>query len=478
MIVPGYFLPESFTAAEVASLDFGRVQVQVPVLTPALTGEVIGSITRARDRYLATLPIHAILGVIDRAVARWLDPEYPLREMAKTALPEVTGLSQPMIASTLPKMLEGYRRDRLLRLLEDELGDPLVLDGFRPRAGGYSRVFGPKLITHVFSGNIPALAVPGLISALLVKSASLAKASSEEPIFPALFARSLAEEDPRLGECLAVLWWKGGDEALEEIVFSRADVVVAYGTDRAMESIRTQVKGRFIRHGHKLSFGIIGREALSNAEQVAQDAAYDVSLFDQQGCLSPHLFYVEEGGAISPEGFAHALTNAMEVLEQRLPRGRISREEALKVLQLRGAYEFKEIAGKGVIVYAGEGMAWTVIYEEDPTFLPSCLNRTVRVKPVKDIFEVLDLVAPFRPYLSTAGLAVSPDRLVPLADGLGRLGVSRICPIGRMQHPPISWHHDGRFQILDLLRWVDLELDTGCWMLDASLPSSSPTSNI
>lgn len=457
MIVPGYFLPDPLKAVEVASLDFGRVQVQVPVLTPALLGEVIDTITEARDRYLATLSIYTIIDTIDRTITRWLDPGYPLRKMAKTALPEVTGLSQPMIASTLPKMLEGYRRDRLLRLLEDELGDPLILDGFRPRAGGYSRVFGPKLITHVFSGNIPALAVPGLISALLVKSASLAKASSEEPIFPALFASSLAEEDPRLGECLAVLWWKGGDEALEEIAFSHSDVVVAYGTDEAVESIRAKVKGRFIGHGHKLSFGIVGREALLSLEEVAEKAAYDVSLFDQQGCLSPHLFYVEEGGAIGSEGFAEALANAMAELEKRLPRGRISPEEAGAILQLRGSYEFKEIAGKKVIVYAGERMAWTVIYEADPTFLPSCLNRTVRVKPVEDIFRVLDLVAPFGPYLSAVGVAVSPDRLVPLADGLGRLGVSRICPIGRMQHPPIRWHHDGRFQILDLLRWVDLE---------------------
>ena len=457
MIVPGYFLPDPFKAVEFASLDAGSVQVQVPIFTPALLGEVISAITETRDRYLATLPVHAILDVVDRTVARWLDPGYPLRRMAEAALPQVTGLSPPMIASTLPAMLEGYRKAPLLKLLEAELGDPLVLDGFRPRAGGYSRVFGPRLITHVFSGNIPALSAPGLISALLAKSASLAKASSQEPIFPALFARSLAEEDPRLGECLAVLRWKGGDETLEEIAFSRSDVVIAYGTDEAMESIRTRVKGRFIGHGHKLSFGIVGREALSDLEEVAGKAAYDVSLFDQQGCLSPHLFYVEEGGAVGPEEFANGLAKVMEELEKRLPRGRISLEEAGAILQLRGSYEFKEIAGEDVAVYAGQGTSWMVIYEADPTFLPSCLNRTVRVKPIKDIFEVLDLVVPFGPYLSAVGVAVPPDRLIPLADGLGRLGAGRICPIGRMQHPPIGWHHDGRFQLLDLLRWVDLE---------------------
>ncbi|MFN3477272.1 MAG: acyl-CoA reductase, partial [Candidatus Methylomirabilales bacterium] len=198
MIVPGYFLLDPLKAVEVTSLNFGRVQVQVPVLTPAFLGEVIGTLTEARDRYLARLPIPGILEVVDRAIARWLDPGYPPRKLAEAALPEVTGFSPPMVASTLPKMLEGYRGDRLWKLLESELGDPLALDGFRPYAGGYSRAFGPRLVTHVFSGNIPFLAAPGLILTLLAKSASLAKASSEEPIFPALFARSLAEEDPRL----------------------------------------------------------------------------------------------------------------------------------------------------------------------------------------------------------------------------------------------------------------------------------------
>lgn len=457
MIVPGYFLPDPLKAVEVTSLDFGRIQVEVPVLTPALLAEAIEAITEARDRSLARLPLHGILDVVERALARWLDPGYPPRKLAEAALPEVTGFSPSMVALTLPKMLEGYRKEQLFRLLEEELGDPLILDGFRSRAGGYRRAFGPRLVTHVFAGNIPFLAAPGLIFTLLAKSASLVKVSSEEPIFPALFARSLAEADPRLGECLLVLWWKGGNEALEGIAYTRADVVVAYGTDQALESIRALVKGRFIGHGHRLSFGIVGREALSNAKQVAQDAAYDVSLFDQQGCLSPHLFYVEEGGALRPEEFANLLAQAMEELGKRLPRGRVSPREALAIQQLRGSSEFKEIAGKEVIVYAGERMGWTVIYEADPTFLPSCLNRTVRVKPIKDVFQVLDLAAPFGPSLSAVGVAVSSDRLIPLADGLGRLGANRICPIGRMQHPPIGWHHDGRFQILDLLRWVDLE---------------------
>jgi hypothetical protein len=63
----------------------------------------------------------------------------------------------------------------------------------------------------------------------------------------------------------------------------------------------------------------------------------------------------------------------------------------------------------------------------------------------------------WRLYLEAAGVAVDPTRLVDLGELLGRAGVSRICPIGTMQTPPLSWRHGGRPRIADLVRWVGVE---------------------
>lgn len=459
MIVPGYFLPSSVEPGQLLHLDFGGVTVEVPRPEPSLLTSVLDAISLARDQDLAKRPVLDILEAVDGVVARWLDPDSSPRRLAEAALPATTGLSPQMVAHGLTAMLEDYRKCSLWRVLEAELRDPLVLDEFRPRASGQSRAYGPRLITHILSGNIPALGAPSLIYALLAKSASLVKGASEEPVFPALFARSLAEADPRLGECVAVFWWRGGDEALEEVAFSKSDLVIAYGGEETIKSVRARVPGRFVGHGHKLSFGVIGREALSSVGELAEKAAYDVSLFDQQGCLSPHLFYVEEGGLVSPGVFAGVLAAKMEALHRRLPKGRTSSDEAAAISLLRGSYEFRAIAGEDVALYHSEGTAWTVLYEQDPTFIPSCLGRTIRVKPVKDALDVLPLVAPFGQYLSAVGIALPSERLLRLADELGRLGVARICPIGKMQHPGAGWHHDGRFQILDLLRWATLETE-------------------
>ncbi len=104
-----------------------------------------------------------------------------------------------------------------------------------------------------------------------------------------------------------------------------------------------------------------------------------------------------------------------------------------------------------------EGTAWTVISEEDPAFVPSCLNRVVRVKGLADLSELADLVRPFARHLQSVGTAIARERLESLAETLAALGVCRFCSIGEMPHPPLSWHHDGGHSLLPLLRWVGIE---------------------
>ena len=36
-------------------------------------------------------------------------------------------------------------------------------------------------------------------------------------------------------------------------------------------------------------------------------------------------------------------------------------------------------------------------------------------------------------------------------------GVTRVCPLGQMQNPPLTWRHDGRPALGDFVTWVDWE---------------------
>ena len=57
----------------------------------------------------------------------------------------------------------------------------------------------------------------------------------------------------------------------------------------------------------------------------------------------------------------------------------------------------------------------------------------------------------------TVGIAASPEQLYRLADGLGQAGVTRISALGRMTAPEAGWHHDGRFNLLDLITLTEIE---------------------
>jgi hypothetical protein len=456
--------------AERHTLSFPGLEIELPRLTPEALDAQLERLATARDRYLAQLPVRRIVTLLDRVASRWLEPASVYRREAEGLLPAITGYAEPAVRKGLASFMALLREENLLRLLEDELPRPAVLDGFVPRgrSGGETRAFGPRLTVHVWSGNVPGLPAQSLVSALLVKSASLGKVASHEPLFATLLAESIAEVDARLAECLAVTYWPGGEDSLEAVAFGRADAVIAYGSERAIEQIRGRVPAaaRFVPYGHKLSFGAIGREALT-VDRIADTvdrAAYDVVKYDQQGCLSPHLFYVEADGQTSPREFGAALSARLDEYSAAIPRGRLSLEEAASLAAVRQRYELRELAGESVALF--DGVGGTVLFDSEPRFEASCLNRTIYLKPVRDIVaDVPVLARQVRRYLQTCGVAADPERTRALAAGLGRLGLDRVCPLGRMGDVASNWHHDGRFTLLELLRWTDLEPDAsaGRW---------------
>jgi hypothetical protein len=427
-------------------------------LSPAELQGVIDQLLTAREYSLVHRSVQSILSSLDRTIHLWLDPSSPERREAEASLPTETGLSAEMIRHTLPLIFQEYRAEHLEFLLRDELGDLHALDTFVPVPGGRRKAYGPNLITQVLAGNLPGAGLDGVIFALLVKSASLVKASSSASLLPLLFARSLARVDPDLGACLAVVTWPGGQAVLEDIAFSRADIVLASGADESLAAIRQRVRGKFIGYGHKVSLGVIGKERLSDAQDLAQRAACDVVLFDQQGCLSPQLVYVEEGGAVTPHEFAALLAQALERWQNILPRGRVTLEASAVIQRIRDEAEWQALAGKSVALYTSPGgTAWTVIYEADPLFVPSPLHRTVRVKPLASLAQLEVLLAPWRMYLEAVGIAFDAGRRLEVEERLGRSGVSRICPLGTMQTPPLNWRHGGRPRLAELVRWVGVE---------------------
>ncbi len=466
-MIEAFHLP-ALPGAPTTTWSYGKgadaFEVRVPRLTAALLREQVRALGDARAEHLAGRPVASVVEVVDRVAARFLDPADPLRRTAERALPAMTGYSPGMIRLVLDRMAADWRAAPLRELLRSEFGDPRVLDGFAPtgRGGAERMAVGPRLVAHVFSGNVPGVAVTALVRALLLKAAALGKTAVGEPLLAALFARGVAEADPGLGACLAVTYWPGGDDEIERAALEAADAVVVYGGAEAVAAVRerTPQGTRFLGYGPKISFGVVGRAALAGdaAARAARGAALDASTFDQQGCVSPHLFYVEEGGEVNPREWAGLLAREMEAVERELPRGTLAPRESSSIRQLRAVAEFAQAGGGGTELHASrEGTAWTVIHDPDPAFAASCLNRVVRVKPVGSLDEVAERVERFAPFLQTVGVAADPGSTRALAASLARIGAARVAALGNMAWPPQTWHHDGRPPLRDLVRWCDLE---------------------
>ncbi|MDP2971107.1 MAG: acyl-CoA reductase, partial [Deltaproteobacteria bacterium] len=297
----------------------------------------------------------------------------------------------------------------------------------------------------------------------LVKSACLGKVARGEPTFAPLYLKTIEEIDPEMAECMAVLYWQGGEEEIEASLFEQADAVVLFGGVETCRSLLEKIPRRIktLVHGHRLGFGVIGQQRLNRQglERLAEAVALDCSMFDQQACLAPHVYYLEKGGEVSPKEFCQAVAVAMETLNQRMPRGRISSGEASAIHQLRAAYEFRELNGEEVLVLASSfGTDWTVVYEKDPgAFSPSPLNRFIRIYGVEDIFQVPPTLKPISPFLQNAAVAIGDEREKEFISILGELGVARITSPGKMSVPSMMWHHDGISPLASLLRWCDME---------------------
>jgi hypothetical protein len=455
------FIPEDELLTKTLTFtNHGRqVDLTMPLLEPALVTRTIGQLREHQRHSISQLRVGEIVEVIDEAVHLWLKPSYEKRQLAEEWLPVITGYDHEMIRLFLSRYFRQFRKESLLRMIDEDFSNPLVLDEFRPRkAGGLTKAYGPELITHIFSGNVPGLPMWSLVSGMLVKSAALGKVSSSEPLFPVLFAKTIEEVCPDLGRNLAIVWWKGGQEELEQAAYDVSDAVIAYGSEETTQAISKKLppRTRYFVHGHKVSFGVITEEALqtTKASETAQLAAFDASWFDQQGCLSPHLFFVECGGRFSPRDFAQMLAQEMARFEHKLPRADLSAEESHAILQARTKAEFDV---NTEVLFSEEGTAWTVLYRETNTFLFSPLNRFVSVIPINQVEEIPTYLRPVQNLLQTAGIAASPIKFRKLTNILGQCGVNRICALGQMPQPQSGWHHDGRLNLADLVRWTDVE---------------------
>ena len=184
----------------------------------------------------------------------------------------------------------------------------------------------------------------------------------------------------------------------------------------------------------------------------ARRLARDVCAYEQQGCVSPRLVFVVGGDV---QHFAELLALGLEEETQRQPPPDLAEAEAIAIRNLRAEREFDRGASRGLLTSEPD-LRWTVLVDREPHLGVTSLPRVVHLCTIRDVGDLLTALQPLSGHIQAVGYAGGAG-VEELAEGAASLGASRVAPFGQVAWPPVDWRHDGRHQLIPLLRWTDWE---------------------
>jgi hypothetical protein len=391
----------------------------------------MSGLKRLREMRLALRP-ERVIPALDRALEALRDPSSSVRARLRE---EQHVFSSAVLDRGCELGLRAWSAAALTELRAREIGPNDSV---------------PEVTAVWLAGCIPTAAFAPLVHALLAGSAVYAKPASADRVSPALFRDALLEADQEVGRALEL----GEDPR----VLEEADAVVAHGRDETVAELRRRVPVNrpFIGHGHKISVAVVGSEI--DIEEAARGVAFDVALYDGRGCLSPAYVLVEASHPERTASFARALAAELGRLEETLPRGQLEPGEEAWVHELRARAAVRESTE---LLAPDTGTSFTVILEPAGARPAPGTLRTVPVIPVSDVESAVDWCATLAPHLSSVGQGGFGTRSERLVEAAARGGGSRVCPLGRLQLPPIDWHSDGVAPLAALVRRIDVEEEPG-----------------
>ncbi len=355
-----------------------------------------------------------------------------------------------LLARAYPRL---FPRAELLRQLRAQLGHVNALDGWIKRDGLRVRARAPKLIYHICAGNLAVSAWTSLAHGLLLGAHNVLKlpgdrdgdSTTRREILD--FIRSLPAPLRKLVET---------HRTLDADLLHRADVIVAFGSDETMASLHAQMRPdqKFIAHGHALSLLWLADPNRLTPQQ-ARACAVDVLTYDQLGCLSPQAIYVPPGTDFEALGrkLAHALETHWRGLKKKAAR------PLAVAARIAEARDVAHALGHRVWLPPKNHLGWTLIHDPNPAFQPSPLHGVIVLREAGEarLAAALASVAGRISTVGVAGYLSGGKSSSRLENVFLSLGVSRFCAAGRMQFPPLTWHHDGRSSLADLVSWIDAE---------------------
>ncbi|HXW76706.1 MAG TPA: acyl-CoA reductase [Candidatus Eremiobacteraceae bacterium] len=351
------------------------------------------------------------------AAAQWRDPQSAVRREARAALLDGPW-SQPVVETALDSALWDLDASRAAEFAPPTAPDPM-----------------PVLV--VLPGNVIGPALASSFCAAIAGARAILKSAGPERALAPIVARQFDAIGPQFEGTIDARYWRGGDDAIEAEIFGAVRKIIVFGSDATCADVRARANhADVVSYGDAYSIGFIAAGADYRA--AAADAAIDICIFDQRGCLSPQTIYVE-GDAGSAVLFARALAGALEAAAEVYPLGKPDAEEPAQAAAWVRHLSVSAIAAvthglDTLVVGAERDGRPEYIIGVVPFGNPVCagFGRIVAVMPCSAPPPLRR-----RGTLDTIGVAGVRTKLVH--DTLRAAAPSRVCPLGAMQRPPFGY---------------------------------------
>lgn len=279
----------------------------------------------------------------------------------------------------------------------------------------------------VLSAHVCVAALRAIALALSSAPRVFVRASRRDPVLATILVRELSLR----GVAISMI------EDLRAVVRA-GDQVHAYGSTAALAAIHAALPAaiRFRAHGPGLGAAILGPDA--DLEHAAAALAQDIVVFDQRGCLSPRVAFIdgEERGVAFAQALHHALSRAAE----RIPPSVLDASARAERARFRATAQAVAVAlheDRDHIVALVTGLS------DLPIPPPARSLLLVQADHTELSFHLRRL----HPWLTTLGIS-DETAASRVANALHPARMPRIALLGLMQRPPLDGPVDRRAEDL------------------------------
>lgn len=426
--------------------------------TPAIDLDALVT-PRSETPPLLDVPLDEIIGFLVACGERMAFDSNPhLQEALERTL--VTNPLPRRVVENLYRGAAFYLQEPVLRSMVDtSFADPAALDGWVERLDvfgqrGAMRAFPPRMV-HMLAGNAPAGCLASIVQGALVKAVNVFKMPSSDPFTCVAMLKTMAEVDPDhpVVKSMSAVYWRGGDQAIEPTLYRPQyfDRIVAWGGGPAINNvIRYLGPGlQLVSFDPKTSISMIGPAGFTSdavIDAVAEAAAEDVAVFNQEACLASRYIFVE--------GDRHGIEAFCARLQERLG---VERETASAVAhppppEVREQIEMLQMMDDEVQVWGrADGRGMVILSGEPVDFHPS--GKTANVVHLTRLDDAIRHVN-----VATQTVGVYPPELKRvLRDRLASAGAQRVVRLGGANRHVLGGPHDAMFPLQRFVHWMSDE---------------------